>query len=138
MKKKKYSFPLIQGNKMMYPKKGGCPVCGKKMHGNFVVLHAGAMLMDRKKNSGTMSDDLDGFMRLYWHGKFEGTEIYTGIDLSDNVVGGQCEFYFCTPACLKIFFNDCIDSLVQKMKKDRLTVDKKRYSKTKTKQGEVR
>ncbi|MFZ4775954.1 MAG: hypothetical protein ACOYM3_11350 [Terrimicrobiaceae bacterium] len=91
------------------------------------ILIGGALLMDRSNDSGRMSDDLDGFLSLTWHGahdKGEGKdrEIYASVDLAENTRGGQFEVYFCSTDCLRSYLNFCVDELEKKIEAKRSDV----------------
>jgi len=68
-------FPVVKGKSNHWPKKPLCAICGKNKvfepH-SMAILYAGAMLMDRAKDEGGPSDDLDGSLELHWHGAHDG------------------------------------------------------------------
>ncbi|MCC5845476.1 MAG: hypothetical protein JJU05_14600 [Verrucomicrobia bacterium] len=120
------SLPVVEGKRTHWPEKAVCPMCAEKKvfepH-SFAVLSAGALLMDRKSDSGGMSDDLDGFLNLLWHGAHDGgqggdREICCVVDIMRDVVGGQGEAYFCSIQCLRAFLNKCVDELENKVRKE--------------------
>ena len=84
------------------------------------ILTAGALLMDRKTDSGKMSDVLDGFLSLTWHGAHDGgvgakRDIFTSVFVAESVRGGQFDLYFCSTDCLRNFLNECVDALDAKI-----------------------
>ena len=88
------------------------------------ILIGGALLMDRTNDSGRMSDDLDGFLTLTWHGAHDtgvGKDrgIYASVDLAENTRGGQFEVYFCSTNCLRSYLNFCVDELEKKIEEKR-------------------
>ncbi len=112
-------FPLVQGEKSHWPAKSPCPVCRRKKvcepH-SFAALSFGALLMDRKKDLGGPSPNMDGYLGLTWHGAHDGgqgeeREVYCGLDLAREVRGGQGDLCFCSTACLRAFLNTCVDEL---------------------------
>lgn len=120
------SLPVVEGKRAHWPEKAACPMCGEKKvfepH-SFAVLSAGALLMDRKSDSGGMSDDLDGFLNLLWHGAHDGgqgddRELCCIVDIMRDVIGGQGEAYFCSTQCLRAFLNKCVDELENKVRKE--------------------
>ncbi|HYG36401.1 MAG TPA: hypothetical protein VEC99_16525 [Clostridia bacterium] len=85
------------------------------------ILMGGALLIDRETDSGGMSDDLDGFLSLSWHGAHAGgVGAYAGlqasIDIARDTRGGQFEIYFCSTDCLRAYLNFCVDKLEQRVK----------------------
>ena len=89
------------------------------------MINLGAMLMtDRKKGAGSMSEDLDGFMRLIWHGAHDGAvgrdaNLDAHVDIVEDVRGGQADLYFCSTTCLRSFLNACVDDLERKVAETR-------------------
>ena len=121
------TFPVVDGKRTHWPDKAVCPVCGEKKvfepH-SFAVLSAGALLMDREHDSGGMSDNLDGFLNLTWHGAHDGgqgedPEIGCIVDIMRDAVGGQGEAYFCSTQCLRRFLNHSVDELERRMEQER-------------------
>ena len=119
------SFPIISGKTAAFPDSAKCPMCGAakvfEPH-SFATLSGGALLVDRATNCGEMSDDLDGFLSLHWHGAHEsGVGIdpgkYCKVDLALDCRGGQFEFYFCSTKCLRQFLNKCVDELENEVQK---------------------
>ncbi len=116
-------FPVVKGKSSHWPKKPLCPICGKNKvfepH-SMAILAVGAMLMDRATDSGSMSDDLDGFLALHWHGAHDGgkgkdRELFCGVDIVRDAFGGQADLYFCSTKCLRKFLNACVDELERKV-----------------------
>ena len=116
-------FPVVKGKSWHWPKKPLCPIRGKNKvfepH-SMAILTAGAMLMDRAKDEGGPSGDLDGFLALHWHGAHDGGkgqdgDIFRGVDIIRDVFGGQADLYFCSTECLRKFLNACVDELEKKM-----------------------
>ncbi|MEW6753941.1 MAG: hypothetical protein AB1505_23615 [Candidatus Latescibacterota bacterium] len=84
------------------------------------ILTAGALLMDREQGTGTMSDRLDGFLSLTWHGAHDGgsgahRDADCTVYVVDEARGGQGELYFCSTDCLRQFLNRCVDELERRM-----------------------
>lgn len=121
------TLPTLYGQTTAIPHDAVCPWCKKNKvlepH-SMAILIGGALLMDRSNDSGRMSDDLDGFLTLTWHGaheKGEGKdrEIYASVDLAENTRGGQFEVYFCSTDCLRSYLNFCVDELEKKIEGNR-------------------
>ncbi len=118
-------LPVVAKTKSSYPDKALCPQCRKakvlEPH-SMAILSAGALRMDRKTDSGKMSDNLDGFLSLTWHGAHDNgagdnRDIYTSVYVADSVGGGQFDVYFCSTDCLRAFLNECVDALDAKIAK---------------------
>jgi len=82
------------------------------------------MLMDRAKDSGGPSDNLDGFLAPHWHGAHDGgkgkdDDIFGGVDIVRDAIGGQADLYFCSTMCPRTFLNACVDELEEKVAKAR-------------------
>ena len=80
------------------------------------ILSGGALLMDRKTDSGGMSDDLDGYLSLTWHGAHDAghgnnRNIFKTLYIAEDTRGGQFEIYFCSTQCLRAYLNFCVDQL---------------------------
>jgi hypothetical protein len=108
------------------------------------IVNLGAMLMtNRKTRSGTMSDDLDGFLRFIWHGAHDGGSgrdegIDALLDIVEDTRGGQADLYFCSTKCLRQFLNECVDELERRIEKARnRTGSNKRLQKTARNQPEA-
>jgi len=125
MKAKKIEFPVVKGKSDHWPKEPLCPVCGKNKilepH-SMAILCAGALLMNRKENTGVPSNRMDGFLDLAWHGAHDGgkgkvREIYCVVEVIKDVIGGQADLCFCSTKCLRRFLNTCVDQLEASMRK---------------------
>lgn len=118
-----FKFPVVKGKSWHWPKKPLCPICGKNKvfepH-SMAILTAGAMLMDRARDSGTPSNNLDGFLEIHWHGAHDGGQgkdgdVFCGVDIIRDAIGGQADLYFCSTECLRKFLNTCVDELERKV-----------------------
>jgi len=126
--KAKLRFPVAKERKAFFPKEALCPMCKTEkvleLH-SMAIVNLGAMLMtNRETGSGSMSDDLDGFLRLIWHGAHDGgTGRDPGVEASVAIVedtrGGQADLYFCSTGCVRQFFNACVDELERRIEKAR-------------------
>jgi len=114
-------FPVQKGslNAKTEAKPGQCLVCRRKgVHepNTFAYLNGGALRKINKDNS-VMAPDLEGFLSIGVHGAH--SEIHSQPDahlyIADVVRFGQFELYFCSTACLRKFFNLCVDELEQKL-----------------------
>ena len=128
-------LPLLSGSKAAYPGTSTCPVCRRakvfEPH-SFVVLEAGALLMNRRTQDSRPSASLDGFLSLIWHGAHDGgagrdRDITAVLPVADSVAGGQVAFYFCSPKCLRQFFRELVTSL-----EDRIRSAKKPRARSRT------
>ncbi len=120
-------LPTLNGRESFYPQKALCPWCEKNKvlepH-SFAILSGGALLMDRKDNSGGPDDKMDGFLHLSWHGAHDGglgkdKGIGASIEIARDVRGGQFELYFCSTKCRRSYLNFCIDELERKLSLER-------------------
>ncbi|MSU60041.1 MAG: hypothetical protein EXS35_18040 [Pedosphaera sp.] len=120
-------FPLLKATHTIHPKKALCPQCKKRKvfepH-SMAIFAGGALFMDRKRANGGMHDQMDGFVSITWHGAHDsgtGTDrdIYTSVDIARDCRGGQFEIYFCSTACLRVFFNSWVDALEIKIRKEK-------------------
>jgi hypothetical protein len=89
-----------------------------------VTIEAGALLMDRKRNAGEPSGDMDGYLSLGWHGAHDrgiGGFRETGgyLSIAGNVRGGQCSIGVCSTACLRQLLGQWVDELEKRMRKAR-------------------
>jgi hypothetical protein len=126
MKSNLRKFPLLRGKRWHYPVKPVCPSCGRKRvfepH-SFAVFSFGALLKASKTSAGP-DRGLAGFCGLTWHGAHDGglgqdADISVHVPLAEEVVNGQGEFYFCSPACLRRFMNRSVDELERRIKRER-------------------
>ena len=114
------TLPVLEGNKTQcFPHEAACPMCSKPFNGAFAVLSAGALLMNRKEDTGGMSDDLDAFMNLVWHGGDINDDVYATQDIVRDLEGGQFDLQFCSTSCLRAFFNACVDKLDERVAQNR-------------------
>ena len=120
-------LPILKGCKSFYPKKALCPWCEKNKvlepH-SFAILGGGALLMNRKDDSGGPDDKMEGFLYLSWHGAHDGGQgkdkgIGAMIEIARDVRGGQFDLYFCSTKCLRSYLNFCVDELERKLRLER-------------------
>jgi hypothetical protein len=130
--KKRLKLPVVTKRVSNYPLKAICPICKKRKvfepH-SFVVLSGGAILINRKNNTSITkkdtnitSDNLDACLDIIWHGAHgdgvgNNREIFTGKYIAYDVRGGWFDLYFCSPKCLRLFFNKCVDEFELSTKK---------------------
>lgn len=123
----KIRFPIVHNNENIFPQKPTCPWCNKEKvfepH-SFSYILGGALLMDRQKDEGGSSSDMDAFLTIGWHGAHKkeyevdnSPEIDIQFDIANEVIGGQFGIYFCSTQCLRLFFNNCIDELESRISK---------------------
>jgi hypothetical protein len=122
------TFPVANSTASFFPKEALCPICraAKVLEPHsMAIVNLGALKMtERVTGSGGMSDDLDGFLTLSWHGahdRGEGRdpEIHASVSIADGCRGGQADLYFCSTGCLRRFFDACVDELERKIEKAR-------------------
>ena len=98
----KLKLPVVKGKPDHWPNRPLCPICGKNKvfepH-SMALVSAGALLMDRAKDSGGPADDLDGFLELHWHGardtgQGKDRDIYCVVDVVRDAFGGQADVFF--------------------------------------------
>ena len=99
---------------------GRCPVCGGPLDGEpgtFAFVNGGA-LRKTGKQSASPAPDLIGFLSIGVHGAHgEGENAPSAfVRIADDVPIGQFEFYFCSTACLRGFFNASVDALEEKLR----------------------
>lgn len=106
-------YPIIKNKQNYYPKKPLCPVCKKRKifetH-TFVGISGGACLMDRKRKNGGPDPKMDGFWDVYYH-DHKKTSDKGFLKIADDIQGGQFDFYFCSPKCLRAWLNKIVDDL---------------------------
>ena len=42
-------------------------------------------------------------------------DIFCGVDIIHDAIGGQADLYFCSTKCLRKFLNACVDELERKV-----------------------
>jgi hypothetical protein len=118
-------LPVVAKRINDYPQKALCPICKKRKvlepH-SFASLSGGAMLINRRNDTGGASDNLDGYLEFIWHGAHDNgvgknREIYTVEYIAHDVRGGYFDLYFCSPKCLRAFLNKCVDEFKLSIKK---------------------
>lgn len=122
--KTKLRFPVAKERNVFFPTEALCPVCKAEKvlepH-SMAIVNLGAILMtNREAGSGSMSDDLDGFLRFIWHGAHDGgvgrdPGVEASVDIVEDARGGQADLYFCSTTCLREFLNACVDELERKV-----------------------
>ncbi len=88
------------------------------------IISGGALLMNRKDDSGGPSGNLESYLNLSWHGAHDGgegedREIGLIMDIAQDVKGGQFDLYFCSTSCLREFLNSCVDELEKRIRKEK-------------------
>lgn len=72
--------------------------------------------MDKSRQSGGKSDQMDGYLSLIWHGAHgagqgQDQDIYESVPLAEDVRGGQFEVYLCSTQCVRAFLSSWVDEL---------------------------
>jgi len=116
----------LKGRQSHWPKKPLCPVCRKQKvfepH-SFVVLGSWTLLADPDGKTAKAAGDLDVSLELLYHGAHDSgigdrRDIMVSSKIAESVHGGQVEFYFCSPQCVKKFLCDWVDEFEQKIEKE--------------------
>ena len=114
-------LPLVLKDTSTWPSDSKCPVCSKEFNGAFATVNGGALMMDGDVDG--MDERMRAFITLIWHGRHdhdgEADDVYAGLDIVEDGAQGQFDLYFCSTACLRAFFNACVDKLEQKVEADR-------------------
>ena len=100
-------------------KKSACPICGTLAvcePNNFAYFSGGALYRYSKDLSSTHKK-LEGFLSLGFHGAHDSNHSLpsASVAIAAETLDGQFECYFCSVACMRIFFNRCIDELEKKL-----------------------
>lgn len=113
-------YPLLEGDNSTIPSppEYSCPACGlgNVNEPNSFVALAGGCYRNQKAGSPKADGQTDAFLSIWWHGAHDGgVGVHEGhealVRVADNVSAGQFSFYFCSPACLRIFLNRLVDDL---------------------------
>jgi len=121
----KMRLPTVEGRTNYHPKKALCPWCRKhkvlEPH-SFAWLAGGALLIDRKTDSGRTDENTDVYLDIGWHGAHDEGEgkdrdAHVTVKLAEDVRGGCYELYFCSTLCLRSYLNFCVDELEKRVKK---------------------
>ena len=99
---------------------GRCPVCGGPLNGEpgtFAFVNGGALRKNGRQGASPASD-LIGFLSIGVHGAHSEEENApsASVRIANEVPMGQFEFYFCSTACLRGFFNASVDALEEKLR----------------------
>ena len=118
----KKTYPLLSQEKTFLPRGEPwlCPQCGQKpVDGEPLpmILAGGAMQKTGPETYGMTPPDIYAFLHLDWH--THTSEQYASLDVAALVAGGQFEIYFCSPACLRAFFNELMDEFEQRLENSR-------------------
>jgi hypothetical protein len=93
-----------------------CPVCGLDYADNghrFVTLCVGALKRDGP-HSAHMSEELSGFMNLFWHDHDQGC---ASVEIVSDATNGQADLYACSFACMKTLLAGLVDQLEANLKR---------------------
>lgn len=112
-------FPVVRGEKVIYPLGDICPVCGVNQIGGegrrMVIVNAGA-LVKVGDDRYAIPEDAVAFFTLAWHAcGIPSSGRSASVEVAEWVQGGQFDLYFCSTKCLRAFFNRCVDTLEQKI-----------------------
>lgn len=111
----KIQFPVVE-NGNLWPTDHICPICSKTKigeDGSFAVFMLGS-LKKTGEESAAMSDELLGFADIFWHVSDKDPIGCKSVSIISNAKNGQADLYFCSTACLRKFFNLCVDELENK------------------------
>jgi hypothetical protein len=109
-------LPLIsKSTKPFYPRDNKCPVCASEFsnYDPAVVVIGGALKKIDKDTFG-MSDDIFGFLDIYFHGSQstrKGEGHFFVKEIVKHAKQGQFELSFCSTQCFRTFANKLIDEM---------------------------
>ena len=115
----KPKLPVVTGEQTAYPARAVCPRCGRRKvfepH-SFAVISGGALFGRLGSKNAGPDPRMKGFFGLTWHGAHDNgsgdhRDVYVRVDVAKDCEDGQFEMYFCSPKCLRAFFDDCVDEL---------------------------
>lgn len=90
----------------------GCCICGLPRTSEdepCLRMGLGALFFyDAAFQTGGPREEMGGFWSLQWHDRKGPPKLVT---LAEDVVGGQMEYFFCSPSCLRVFFGRILDRL---------------------------
>ncbi len=110
-------FPLHKGSsqKGLGARPGECPICHKAGVGepnSFAWVNGGALL-DIGNRSAIPDKRIKAFLTIGYHGSHseKHSDASAQVEIARDPTIGQFEFYFCSTACLRMFFAVCVDEL---------------------------
>lgn len=115
-------LPLFHRSKQPPPLAERCLVCGTDLGASrlSIVLTAGALW---KVNSSTAvpDDRMLGFLSLSYHRvlslKGENNDVFVGLTVVEDAIGGQFDLGFCSILCVRLFFGQLLDRFEQAIDK---------------------
>lgn len=93
-----------------------CSQCKKKTakdNHDIAAIMGGAMKLINKRGDTEMAEGCVGFLDIHWHGN-----VCAMLPIVEDSPNGQFDLYFCSTACLRGFFNACVDELERKVQKE--------------------
>jgi len=118
-------FPLQKGSSKegLGACRGECPIChktGAGEPGGFAWVN-GEALLDLGNDMTIPDKRIKMSLRIGFHGAHDETrsEPSACVEIVSNPSVGQFEFYFCSTACLRQFFSECVDELERDLQKDK-------------------
>jgi endogenous inhibitor of DNA gyrase (YacG/DUF329 family) len=116
--------PTLAGKTTDFPSKAKCPICKKRkvLEPHSMAIFSGGSIYTGNKQG--IPDNLEGYTSLIWHGAHDtgigkDRDIFTRVDFARDTDGGQFEVYFCSTKCMRTFFNQWVDALETKVKKEK-------------------
>ncbi len=106
-------FPVLYGKRSNFPSLNEplCPVCRKKEvwgSNEYVELSGGAFEVSGKALSSDLWLD-------WWASKLGDTQEQVEVALACEVANSRYQLAFCSTKCLRVFFNQAVDSLEEKI-----------------------
>ena len=119
-------FPLQKGSsqKGLGARRGECPIChktgGMGEPNSFAIVNAGALL-DIGNGAAIPDQRIKAFFDIGYHGSHDETTSKPSarLEIVSDPIMGQFEFYFCSTACLRQFFSECVDELERALQKNK-------------------
>ncbi len=114
-------YPLLSQENTFLPKgTNRCPQCGQiPSSGELpMVMNGGALQKDGPDSYSMTPPDIHAFWDLSWHSHLE-NDAHAFLEVACLTQGGQFEFCFCSPACLRAFFNELVDDFEQELANSR-------------------
>lgn len=110
-------FPIYSRDRTPEESAVHCLVCGRKIAWNEwperITLGSGAILNDSGAETGGPSDQMEGFITLFYHASSQHHDSSASLIVATDVVGGQVDLDFCSTECLRAFF----DSITEEMQR---------------------
>ncbi len=115
----KYPLPLDESSSGSVAQSGQCLVCRRELNEESanVAFVSGGALRQIDRETSVPAADLMAFLTLGLRGAQgdEGEAPSVSVSIADEIPNGQFEFCFCSTACMREFFNACVDAVEEKL-----------------------